>query len=370
MEDGKHNILRPQSYAMNGGNGPYSYAENSFYQRGIVESTKETIKEAIAKNLETEQYASSTSSNPIIIRIADFGCSTGPNTFLAIQNIVEAVELTLKLKTANSRKPDFQVFFNDQISNDFNTLFASLPSDRQYYVAGVPGSFYGILFPKASLDFAYSSCSLHWLSKVPEEVTDENSQAWNKGKIHYTNAHKEVLEAYSAQFDRDIESYLNARAQELVGGGLLAILIPGLPDVILESDITTGTEFEVLGSCLMDMAKTGLVSEQKVDSFNLPIYYTSSKELTALIERNGYFTIEQMETFNPRKHVALHNVKMRALYFRAVFEGLLEKHYGNGIMDELFDRYSKKVAVSSFYLNPENHRSVILFALLKRNVKC
>nr|POE51928.1 putative s-adenosylmethionine-dependent methyltransferase at5g38100 [Quercus suber] len=32
-----------------------------------------------------------------------------------------------------------------QVSNDFNTLFKSLPPNRQYFAVGVPGSFHGIL---------------------------------------------------------------------------------------------------------------------------------------------------------------------------------------------------------------------------------
>ena len=39
-----------------------------------------------------------------------------------------------------------------------------------YFVAGVPGSFYGRLFPRNSLHFAHSSYCLMWLSQVYIDV--------------------------------------------------------------------------------------------------------------------------------------------------------------------------------------------------------
>lgn len=34
------------------------------------------------------------------------------------------------------------------------------------FVTGMPGSFYGRIFPTRSLDFVHSSASVHWLSQV------------------------------------------------------------------------------------------------------------------------------------------------------------------------------------------------------------
>lgn len=216
-----------------------------------MEAATEIINEAIANQFDINAFP--TSPNPICV--ADLGCSTGPNTFKAMQNIVEAIKLKYISKGGNSKIPDFVVFFNDQVSNDFNTLFKSLPPNRQYFAAGVPGSFHGLLFPKASLHFIHSSSAAHWLSNIPVDVMDEGSPAWNKGRIFYTNAPKEVKDAYATQFAKDMESILFARAQELVSGGLLALFLSGIPDVMSNSDSHTGIEIDMIGSCLMDMAK-------------------------------------------------------------------------------------------------------------------
>ncbi|CAI9769174.1 unnamed protein product [Fraxinus pennsylvanica] len=159
-------MAEDQFYAMNEGDGHQSYAKNSSYQGGVTEAAKEIIKEEISQKLDIENL-SLTSTNSI--RIADFGCSSGPNTFNAMQIIVESIKK--KIETVSHQMPEFQVFFNDRTSNDFNILFALLPSERQYYAAGVPGSFHGRVFPKDSLHFAYSSCALTWLSEIPKEET-------------------------------------------------------------------------------------------------------------------------------------------------------------------------------------------------------
>nr|POE65410.1 putative s-adenosylmethionine-dependent methyltransferase at5g38100 [Quercus suber] len=330
MEDKRTHEL-PELYAPNGGEGPYSYSQNSNYQRGVVEAAKEKINEAIANHFDIQTVFGS--KNPVCI--VDLGCSTGANTFITVQTIVEAIKLKYKSKGVNAQIPDFLVFFNDNVSNDFNTLFKSLPPNRQYFAAG---------------------------------ITDESSPAWNKGRIHYTNATKEVVEAYETQFAKDMESFLFSRAQELVVGGLLVLFVPAVPDVMSNSDTFTGTELDTLGSCLMDMAKAGLVEEAKVDSFNVPAYYTPPKKLKALIERNGNFSIKRMEVLNnQKKHLILQSASLRSLYLRAVLEGIIEKHFGNEILDELFNRFTHKVEGSSFFLNPETDKLIILFVLLERN---
>jgi indole-3-acetate O-methyltransferase len=89
-----------------------------------VNASKEKIGEAIAEKLDLKILLSTSKT----IRIVDVGCSVGPNTFLAIQNIIESIERKYQAQYLNiNQKPEFQVFFNDLTSNDFNTLFSSLP---------------------------------------------------------------------------------------------------------------------------------------------------------------------------------------------------------------------------------------------------
>ncbi|KAK7269842.1 hypothetical protein RIF29_22604 [Crotalaria pallida] len=219
--------------------------------RDTIQVGEEFVKEAIAKNFNHTFLADPT--RPICI--ADLGCSTGPNTFIAMQSIIDAIDLQFQSKGLAAQMPEFQVFFNDHVLNDFNTLYKNLPPIKKYFAAGVPGSFHGRLFPKATLHFVHTSSSLCWLSKVPKEIMDKSSSAWNKGRIHHINAPKEVVDAYEAQYKVDLENFLNARAEEVVENGLMLLQFPVATDVILDSDVHPSKPFEILGSCLLEMAK-------------------------------------------------------------------------------------------------------------------
>ncbi|KAM3327780.1 hypothetical protein P3S68_033829 [Capsicum galapagoense] len=223
------------SFPMSDDNSVYSYSKNSQMQREILDDSKEMVRDAIIEKLDIKIMLSSSNT----LHIADLGCSVGPNTFIAMQHVVQV----LKDKYRDNIL-EFQIFFNDHVTNDFNALFRSLPIDRSYYAYGAPGSFHGRLFPSRSIHFAHSSYAIHWLSKCPEELLDENSPAWNKGMIHYIgSSNVEVLNAYVSQFEKDMEMLLNARAEEIVEGGMMVLISP----------FTNNSLTEFFGSSLMDL---------------------------------------------------------------------------------------------------------------------
>lgn len=343
--------------------------------RSAFEAQKRLIEEAIANNFDPMTMIT-TSGSKNLITIADLGCSTGPNTFIAIHAIIEAIKNlyhTSNLPAAHYQTLEFQVFFNDQVSSDFNTLFKNLPPNpnRSYFACGVPGSFRGRLFPKQSLHFVYSASTLHWLSSVPKDIMDRSCSAWNKGRIHHTDAPKEVGEAYEAQFKEDLESFLNARAEEVVGNGLMALQIPSAPDVAAADDdkeIHPARVFELLGSSLMDMARVGIMTEEKVDSFNLPIFYSPVNGMKEILERNEHFSVEKMEALNLKNFYAVPNVYTFVSLYRVVMEDLIKQHFGAAIVDELFDRFTQKVLEFPDIMNPRKLKIVMLFVLLKRKL--
>ncbi|XVF20687.1 hypothetical protein REPUB_Repub12eG0023500 [Reevesia pubescens] len=356
----------PQPITMKGGDGPLSYARNSSFQKGVVDATKEMIIQAIANKLDLEKLCPESSKT---FQIADFGCSVGPNTFFSMQNIIEAVEQNHHTNHGNAATTrEFQVFFNDHSSNDFNTLFKSLPPSRPYFAVGVPGSFYGRLLPKSSIHIGHSSSALQWLSKVPKEVVDINSPAYNKGSIYCTGIEKEVAKAFEAQFENDMETFFNARAEELVGGGLMVILTGGVPDGVALSQTTIGKFYDFFGSCLVDLTKKGLISEEKLNSFNMPLYFPSAKELKILIERNGHFSIESShEIIEQVKRVQpLPSTQNSTSHIRAGLEGLMKDHFGNEIVDEIFACYATKHAETRFVFAEKAADNTLIFMILKR----
>ncbi|WRX17288.1 Translational (tr)-type GTP-binding domain - like 7 [Theobroma cacao] len=325
----KQSLEMEESFPMTGGDGPYSYAKNSKLQKEAAVKAKSVIVEAIIEKLEVEDTPSIAST----FRIADLGCSTGPNTFFSVNTIIEAVTHKYKTK-GHSSLPDFQVHFNDHVSNDFNMLFNSLPPGRQYFVSGVPGSFHSRLFPKASLHFVCSAYALQWLSRVPQELSDINSPAYNRGRIFYSNAPNEVGKAYTAQYAMDMERFLVARSKEIVPGGLMALLIPGRPDGTLPAESSIGPIFQTLESCLVDMAN----------------------------EKNGSFSIARLEsnTGAGRKQLC------GAGECRSGLENIIVGHFGSDIVEELFERYTKKIAELP-PLDTGETSGIGLCIILKRN---
>ncbi|KAJ4841379.1 hypothetical protein Tsubulata_033362 [Turnera subulata] len=353
-----------QSYPMSGGDGLNSYAQNSGYQRLVVEYAKPMVKKAIEDELEFTNF----SENSTTFAIADFGCSVGSNTLIATQNIIEAVKEKYQSKHPDHPPLDFQVFFSDHVNNDFNTLFRNLPPSREFFAAGVPGSFHNRLFPKASLHVGHSSYAVHWLSKLPEEILDPNSPAYNKDSIHCTGFSKEVAKAFLEQFHIDMESFLNARAQEVVSGGLFLLTVAGLPEGTVCSQTYHGVNHDVLDYCLKDMAEEGIISKEKLEAFNIPIYFPPFEDLEAVLKRSTYFSMEKIDpslAADMGTPITPDMVPSLASGFRAISEELIRHHFGDEIVDSVFERFLKKIS-ESLHLFDDKHRPINIFVVLKR----
>nr|ABD33161.2 Beta-ketoacyl synthase; SAM dependent carboxyl methyltransferase [Medicago truncatula] len=300
-------------------------------------------------------------SNKSIIKgcwkIADLGCSSGPNTLMAISNILNIINKT-SLKLNNGISPVFQIYLNDLFENDFNTIFKLLPDFYQQkkgenvgecFICATPGNFYGRLFPNNYINFFHSSYSLHWLSQAPKDLT-KNGEPLNKGNIYISRTSPpSVYEAYFKQFERDFKYFLKSRFEELTSDGVMALTFIGR-----ETTITSAQG--VIGMVLNEMVKEGLVEEEKLDLFDFPAYHPTVKEVSQLIEAEGSFTLQTIKTFKMGWDANLEkdNVdyvvdsKMRgefiAKYHRAVYEPLLIAGFGENIMDELFSRFAKLIA--------------------------
>lgn len=100
----------------------------------------------------------------------------------------------------------------------------------------------------------------------------------------------------------------------------------------------------------------GLIEQAKLDSFNLPYYAPTAEEVKHVIEAEGSFKMKRDEVFRvdwdakvavngtksllPDEHMRGKKVAMNV---RAVAESLLESHFGDEMMDCLFQRYAKKI---------------------------
>lgn len=300
---------------------------------------------------------------PDCFKIADLGCSSGPNTLLVVSGIVEVISKICH--NFHSQPPTFQVFLNDLPGNDFNTIFKSLPSfykqlqqkigeSRPCFIAAMPGSFYDRLFPNNSLHFIHSSYSIHFLSQVPKHLVSDTGVALNKGNIYLAKTSPPgVYKAYLEQFERDFATFLRHRSEEIIPGGGMVLTTMGS---INRCDDPCCI-WNVVSMALRDMVFEELIEEVKLDQFNLPYFAPTSEEVRKVIEANGSFIVQRVEIFKMDWDDNMNegmNKDMMAFkkntsaefvsnYMRAVAEPILVSHFGEAAMDDLFSKFTDKV---------------------------
>ncbi|CAN8302270.1 unnamed protein product [Cochlearia groenlandica] len=363
--------LSDQSYPMSSGDDQHSYIHNSSYQKAGINGFGEKIRQCILEKLDHHLFLNS--AGLTTFKIADFGCSTGPNTFDVVQSIIDTVKFKHSKDNIDDENSliimmplEFQVFFNDQHNNDFNTLFSTKPPSSEYYSIGVPGSFHGQVLPRNTTHIGHTSYTIHWLSKIPEDLCDKKSIAWNKSHIHCNNLIEEVTKAYKFQFTKDMKVFLEARGEEVVQGGLMIVLGQCLPDGVSMFETWEGIVLDIIGDCLMDLVTLGLTSEEKVMKFNLPVYFPQFSEFKREIEKNKSFTIETMETIShPYEEMQL-TIEFTTSKFRAILSSVIAKHFGDGVVDVLFDQLAKKLSISPIDFK-KCKKQMVYCIVLKRN---
>ncbi|XP_024035474.1 probable jasmonic acid carboxyl methyltransferase 2 [Citrus sinensis] len=289
-----------QVLCMNGGRGDTSYANNSKIQKRAMLTAKPILQDSIKK-----LYCNRL---PECLKIADLGCSSGPNTLSLLWEIIDTIDGTCK--RLNREAPMYQVFLNDLPGNDFNTIFKSLPG--------------------------YFPTSLFTLFILPTVFI----------------------------------GFL--RSEEILSGGHVLLSIIG-------NDRKPGdprcTGWELLGVTLNDMVLEGLVEEAKVDWFNLPYYAPSPEEVRHVIQTEGSFNIRRFDihtvdwdankddgskSLTSGRHTRGKNI---AKSIRAVSESMLASHFGEEIMDDLFERLAKKI--SEYLEFAPGHSTTMVISMTK-----
>ncbi|XP_050383252.1 probable methyltransferase TCM_000336 [Argentina anserina] len=337
-----------QVFHMTGGIGHSSYARNSSLQKKASDMVKDMTLEAVQ-----ELYLTTA---PQSLGIADLGCSSGPNTLSIMKEIIEVVQGTSR--KAFHTEPEIRVYLNDLPTNDFNSIFKSLPEfSRDFnkevnrgspsiYIGGYPGSFYGRLFPNKSLHFVYSSYSLHWLSRVPPAIYSEQGKSINKGSVYISESSPLVVaDAYLKQFQEDFTLFLQSRSDEVISGGRMVLILLGRrgPD-----HVDRGNSFfwELLYRCIAILVSKGEVDEEKLDSYDVHFYAPSRDEVEDEVRKEGSFELDRFEMFELERDHHKDNQSYAtsvAMTVRAIQESMISQHFGEEILDNLFENYRRLV---------------------------
>ncbi|WCJ18911.1 S-adenosyl-L-methionine-dependent methyltransferases superfamily protein [Euphorbia peplus] len=333
---------------MNGGDGENSYFNNSLYQKKVLLTTKPILEESIGELVSQKGL-------PEFLTMADFGCSSGPNTLLTLQLIIDSIDSTCNI--SNKKTPNLQFFLNDLPGNDFNTIFRSLMPDfhqklekekgnkfEHCLIGAMPGSFYGRVFPPNSLHFVHSSSSLHWMSKVPEGLRSESGSLLHKDGIFFVNESSpaSIQKAYKDQFENDFMKFLKSRSVEMVCGGHMVITFQAKCDKFIG---------QLVQDSFKQMVEEGMIQQSTLDNFIVPVYNPTAEEVRNVIEREDSFTIKGIQEFKlswdtniddgneDLSFDIMERGKYVANYMRAILETMLARHFGDSIIDNFFHRF-------------------------------
>ncbi|XP_024013684.1 salicylate/benzoate carboxyl methyltransferase isoform X2 [Eutrema salsugineum] len=317
---------------MKGGTGEHSYATNSHYQRNVFYEIQPVVIENVREMLVEVSF-------PGCIKVADLGCSSGQNTFLAMSEIINTIIQSYQQK----EKLKMEV-------------------KGRCFVSGVPNSFYSRLFPSKSLHFVHSSFSIHWLSKIPDGL--EN----NTRSIHIKDpSPPNVFKSYLNQFKNDFSLFLKMRSEEMVPNGHMVLTFVGrkVSDPLYQDCFQV---WSLLSDCLLDLVSEGVVKESDIESFNMPFYNPNEEDVREVILKEGSFEISKIETFD---HIVPYKIKCikeekeedqslqmevgkrQASWARCITEPLLVAHFGDAIIEPVFNKYAHYMAK---YLCVSNHR--------------
>ncbi|KAK4360536.1 hypothetical protein RND71_019488 [Anisodus tanguticus] len=333
-------------FHMTGGVGETSYSRNSSLQKKASDMVKHVILETVEEVCLT--------TKPKSIGIADLGCSSGPNTLSNVKEIIETVQRTSRNNQLQPA-PEFRVFLNDLPTNDFNAICQALPELRHQlksagpsniYIAAYPGSFYGRLFPDHCLHFIYSSYSLHWLSRIPPGIYDEQGKSMNKANIYISEESSPLVsEAYFKQFQKDYSLFLRSRSEELVSGGKMVLILLGR-EGLHHADRGNAFFWKILSRSLANLISKGEVEKEKLDSYEVHFYAPCKKEIEDIVKREGCFEVDRLEMFEVEKKIVGNGMSygtIVAMTVRAIQESMIAHHFGEAIIESLFEEYGSRV---------------------------
>ncbi|RLM55218.1 anthranilate O-methyltransferase 1-like [Panicum miliaceum] len=355
-----------RDFQMVKGEGETNYTTNSRLQQKALLETKPVLEEAV------RQVCSALLPPNLVV--CDLGCGSGDNTLIFLSEVINA--------SSGHNMVGIQFFLNDLPGNDFNHIFQSVERFKNsvtthhkgerllpFYIAGIPGSYYTRLFPSQSVHLFHSSYSLHWHSQLPDGLDG------NKRNIYIAKATSPpcVAQLYQKQFQKDMMLFLELRYDELVVGGKMVLTFLGRK----EEDVYSGNLnylYELLAQSLRSLVDKGLVEEDKLNSFNLPMYGPSIDEVRASVKQTGLFDINEIKLFesnwDPYDDSEDDNVQDSiqsgvnvTKCLRVVMETIFVSHFGESILDALFKEFAKKVAE---YLEREKTKYTVIVLSLQR----
>lgn len=234
---------------------------------------------------------------PQTISIADFGCSEGRNSTEVMKRLVAALR-------ARTDRP-IATIQSDLPTNDFSGLLTALRPGgapllgRDVYSSILGGSMFGQLLPPRTLHLAMTFNAIGFLSRKPLDRLPgyilPNGPARPDSAGHVTPAEQR---SFADQAAADLETFLTARAAELVPGGKLLVEVFGATETVRTSDGI----YDVLNDAVLEALSEGMIDRAAYEAYYQPVYMRTLSELTAAVATPDaplahLFTLERAETY-------------------------------------------------------------------------
>jgi gibberellin A4 carboxyl methyltransferase len=213
---------------------------------------------------------------PPTLGIADFGCSEGRNSIHVMQRLIPALR-------ARTSRP-IQTIHSDLPTNDYAGLLRGLRSEGRsvfgddVFSTVVGGSMFDQLLPPRSTHLAMTFNAIGFLSRRPLERLPgyilPNGPSARRGVGAVDAADRAV---FAAQALADIESFLCARAAEMVPGGKLLIEVFGAGD----SGRTCDGIYDALNDAVLEVLAAGTIDREGYEAFYQSVYFRTLDELIA-----------------------------------------------------------------------------------------
>lgn len=108
-----------------------------------------------------------------------------------------------------------------------------------------------------------------------------------------------------------------------------------------------------------------LVEEGTVDSYNVPFYAPSLKEIEDAVGKDGSFAIDHIQVYelNTSTGNAKEDAAVTSTAIRAIQESMITHHFGEGIVDTLFQYYRELLSKA---MSKEEIHSAHLVVVLRK----
>lgn len=285
------------------------------------------------------------SPRPIVI--ADYGASTGHNSLLPIAAAIAV------LRSRTRTEHSILVTHTDVPDNDFTALFRTLSEDPDTYLkrdqasfaSAVGRSFYSQILPSNSVNLAWSSWAIQWLSRVPAPVPDHVQVAGSRDEA--------VRAAYARQAAHDWHEFVAFRGRELCPGGRLVVMTMAVGE---DGEFGYRPLIDAMMATLTELVEEKLLTSEERAGMSIPAVGRRAADFRSPFAPSGTFeksTIAHLEVFDAEdrvydgyridKDAKAFGARWAAFARAAVFP-LLAAPLADGHRDEFFDALQAGVA--------------------------